>query len=1158
MSDWPKAPLFAGADSAKNEIQTPRLAMPSSSSASDKDPRAAPGGSGPIRLRLLGRANWLGPTGVPETLSPKDAALLARLALDGPQRKGELCALLWPRASTEKAAQNLRQRASRLNRQAGLAVIQLGKLDGIVRLHPDVCVDAALPLAMDVEAALDSEALLSGLEFPESDLLERWLAQARGRIDEARAALITDCAEALEKEERLREALPLVQRVVALQPLAEHGWRRLMRLHYLRNDRAAAQDAFWRLTSLLRDELGIRPSAETLQLMQTVEAADPIRQQATRPVPPSVLRPPILVGRTAAWQAMAAAWERAEPFLVVAEAGLGKSRLIESFIDRRSGVVAERARPGDDHVPYALLGRALSTIEQHHSPSVAPADRAELARLRPEFGTPPAAPAHAGMLWRAVQQFLQASQRSGLTGVVLDDLHYADPASIEALRWLAASPELAELRLGLATRPWRPEHAASPLAAWLEDAGRPVRVDLDHFSPAELAELLDSLGLPTQLDTAAMEQMFRHAGGHPLYTLATLQEALTRGIDLRAKPLPQPRSVQALLDSRMRHLTPAAQDLLRVAAVAGADLRADRAAAMLRCSLLELSEPWAELEAANILRGEVFSHDLVHESALRSVPGGVRLALHRQMAGLLAENVPTVPARVAWHWEQGEQWGEAGRHWHLAGEAARRTGRLHEQCDLFERAAECHRLAGNVGQRFEALLARLDALQLRHGGKAVLAALGDIEALADTSLRRLRCRLARADACLDVELGSAAITEAVAAVQEAAQHPGLMAEALALLAQAQVQCRQFERALSTAGQALEAMPAAQDPLHRLHALSAMSYVHYASGRLGEAVQWQLRAMTAAEELEYRTEAVSYEGHVAALMAAIGDVPATYAHAVRTRERHLDFGFADNSTLGSVNHIVLGSAAAALGRFDEALPALEAAVAMTGQAAAPAAQAKARLALAHVWLLLGCPDEAGQLMDDLPAELGPGMEMQALLTRARAAAAAGRSPERLLIALARLAEAHTDLPLVQSAHFESSYVGTAAPVIRTLEQAIEGFRAMGLTGSARALQLRAMVRWLDMSGPEAIAASVQLAGELETHATSGLSAKCYPPQTWLALSWVHARAGATERHEACLAQARAWILEAQARVPERHRSSFLQVNPVNRAILSGTPTAPGLF
>lgn len=1158
MSDRPPVALAVRIDSAKNGASTFSTSMHPSPSASDDEPSSTPGGSASVRLRLLGNVHWVGPLGVPEPLARKDAALLARLALEGPQRRSELCALLWPQASAEKAAQNLRQRASRLNRQAQLAVIQLGKLDGIVRLHPDVVVDAALPLAMDVEAALHSEPLLSGLEFAESDLLDRWLVQARTRVDEARAVLLTDNAEALERQERLREALPLAQRVVELQPLAEHGWRRLMRLHYLRNDRAAAQEAFWRLTSLLRDELGIRPSAETLQLMQTVEAADPIRQQATRPVPPSVLRPPVLIGRMSAWQSMSGAWERGEPFLIVAEAGLGKSRLIESFVDGRTGVVAEQARPGDEHVPYALLGRALWQIEQRLSPPVAPADRAELARLRPEFGAPPAVPAHAGVLWRAVQQYLQSAIRTGLEGIVLDDLHYADTASIEALRWLAASPELAELRLGLATRPWRPEHAVSPLSDWLEDAGRPLRVDLDAFSPEQLAQLLDSLGLPTRLDKAAAEQMFSHAGGHPLYTLATLQEALTHGLDLQAKPLPQPRSVQALLDARLRHLTPAAQDLLRVAAVAGADLRADRAATMLHCKLLDLSEPWAELEAANILRGEAFSHDLVHESALRSVPGGVRLALHRQMAGLLAEDTPAVSARVAWHWEQGEQWGEAGRHWQLAGEAARRTGRLHEQCDLFERAAHCHRLAGNSGLRFEALLARLDALQLRHGGKAVLTALSDIEPLADTSMRRLRCRLARADACLDVELGSDAITEAAAAAHEAAQHPGLMAEALALLAQAQVQCRQFEEALSTATRALDAMPAAQDPLHRLHALSAMSYVHYASGRLGDAVQWQLKAMTAAEALDHRTEAVSYEGHVAALMASIGDVPATYAHAARTRERHLDFGFADNSTLGSVNHIVLGSAAVALGRFDEALAALEAAVASTGLGAAPAAQAKARLALAHLWLLLGCPGEAGALMDSVPADLGPGMQMQVLLTRARAADAVGRSPDRLLTTLGRLAEENADLPLVQSAHYESSFTGAPAPVIARLQKATQDFQAMGVTGNARALQLREMVRWLDMPGPEAITAAVQIAEELLPQAATGLSAKCYPPQTWLALSWVYARAGSTDQGEACLALARRWILDSLARVPERHRTSFLQGNPVNRALLAGTPTSLGLF
>lgn len=1114
---------------------------------SDDAPAADQHEAGPaLHIRLLGEPVWQCPGSPAVRLSPKDAALLAKLALDGPQARAALYELIWPEAGSEKAGASLRQRISRLHRAAGRRVVESSEN---VRLHPGVSVDAAQPAALDNETLLAAGTLLAGFDLGEHDELDRWLTHARAQVAEACAQVLADRAQALEQDGRLRDALPLARRIVELLPLAEHGWRRLMRLHYLRNDRAAAQEAFWRLTALLRDELGIRPSAETLQLMQTVEAAESARVLPQRPVPASVLRPPVLVGRTPAWQAMSEAWQRAQPFLLVADAGLGKSRLLEEFLQGRAGVVGLRAQPGDEQAPYALLGRVLVQVEREFAPLLPAELRAELARLRPEFGRPPEAPAHPPVLWHAVEQLLAGAVARGLQALALDDLHNTDPATLEALRWLGASPTMGTLRLALATRPRAADAAGSPLAAWLEDSQRPVRIELQPLTPPELNELLVSLALPTLLDADLATQLFRHAGGHPLFTLATLQDALARGGDLRGAHLPRPGSVQALLDARLRDLPAAARDLLRVAAVAGADLTVDRAAQLLDCPVLALVDTWALLEAANVLRGEAFSHDLVHEAALRSVPQGVRQSLHRRLAGILAEDPAAPAARVAWHWEQGERWAEAGRCWHAAGEAARRSGRLDEQIELLERAARCHERAGDPAARFESLHARLAGLQLRHGGAAVIAALPAVEALADTGLRRLRCRLARAEAWLDGEHGAQAAAESGLALHEATHYPALQGEAGALHAQALVQCGRFDEALETARRSLAAAEASGLPAQQLHVLNALSYVHYASGRLADAVDWQRRAVALAETLGHRVEAFAGEGNVAALLASVGDVPGTYEHACRTRERHRELGLGDNSTLGSVNHIVLGAAAAALGRFDEALTALQAAVESAGAQAAPAAQAKARLALANLWLTLGRADAARALLDELPAGIVPGMQMQAELVRARAAEQDGLPMQRHLSALARLADGHDKVPLVQSAWFEWSYQGDAAEVVDRLRRVRRECAELGLHGTARSLQWRELVRCLEVEGAHGTAAALELAHDLQPHAATGTSAKCYPPQTWLTLAQAYTRAGEKKRRDECLDSARRWLDAALMHVPAEHRAAFAQRNVVNRRLLA---------
>lgn len=1100
-----------------------------------------------VNVRLLGAPSWQLDGRAPVELTRKDAALLAILAVDGPQPRTMLCDLLWPGSTAKQAADNLRQRATRLDKAAGVPFVELGPT---VCLHPAVAVDVMQHATLPDEVLLTSPGLLAGLDLGDHDELDRWLGKARAVVAERCAKALIDRAEALEREGCLHEALALARRVVDWVPLAEHGWRRLMRIHYLRGDRAAAQEAYWQLHGLLRDELGARPSVETMQLLQTIESAEQAPALPRRPLPVSLIRPPVLVGRQAPWAAMAAAWQRPQPFLLVGEAGLGKSRLLEEYTRSQGGLVAERARPGDGSSSAVLLGRLLLQIDQCFSPHSGAALRSELARLRPEFGTPPPAPANESVLRHAVEQWLAAALQAGLRAIVVDDLHNADLASLEMLRWLAASPALVELRLGMASRPWSGDEAGTVMSAWLADSQRPVRIDLQPLSRQELSTLLASLALPALLDENMANQLYRHAGGQPLYTLATLQHVAASGAAQRdQRSLALPESVQALLDARLRDLPGSTANLLRVAAVGGADLNVERAARLLGCPALALAEAWAILEANNVLRGEVFSHDLVHDAALRAVPLGLRQALHRQWAALLRDEGSVLPARVAVHWEQGLRWSEAGHAWHAAAIAARLAGRLAEQTELFERAARCFAGAGDTGARCEALLARLDGLHLRQGAHAVLAALPEVEALADTALRRLRCRIARTEALLDLGRSADALAESTRALSDAQQHPELTAEVRAQHAIALAQCQQLGEARASAAQAVELARSSGALNQVFKATNALMYVHWSAGHVMDAVAAQREELACAEALGDHAAAAASEGSLAALLAAAGDVPGTHAHALHARRRQRDVGLADNSTQAILNHTVLGAAAAALGRFDEALEALQQAVSLAGVDAAGAVAAKANLTLAGVWLTLGRPDAARELLVDLPADASPGMQMQAEWMLGRAAILEDASPGRHWARFSEMASAQRELPLVQGVVFEASYVDDARVAIERLAQAREQCTVRGMHGIARALAWREMVRWLEFPDAQAAAQALSLAIGLHAHLDTGMSAKCYPPETWLGLSQAYERAGQRQQQAACLDAGRRWLNRALARLAPEHRVSFSARNPVNRVLLA---------
>ncbi len=1110
-----------------------------------------------FRVHLLGAPGLLGADGLRVNLPRKDAALLALLAIDGPQSPQRLWDLLWPGRSPHQASANLRQRAQALKQMAGTPVLQPRAPERLAdALGNGAPPAAAQPHGIDLQhiAKFDDDmlcnagSLLDGVDLGDLGDLDAWLQQARERITQRLLRRLAERAQALEREGRLDAALRLTEHLIERDPDDELAWQRLISLHYLRGNRTAALAAYWRFADRLRADFGGAPSGDMQRLAQTIEAADaPPPAAAQWQTPVGLQRPPVLVGRGPAWAVMAEAWPQQRAFVLVADAGMGKTRLLEDFLQGSEGVFAERAQPGDAGIAYALLGRLLAGLHAIHQPELSALQRQELARLRPEFGPAPTTPAHTPLLWQAADALLHGAHAAGLVAIVLDDLHNADSASLEALRWLGASRRLQSLNVGLASRPgWA---ADGPLAGWLADSQRPVRIDLRALGVAELSALLASLALPPPAYGALAERLHRIAGGNVLFTLATLKAALGAGIDLQASAWPRPSGIEALLDERLRTLPADAHALLHVAAAAGADFRAELAAHVLDQPVLALANAWRALEAADVLVGAAFCHDLIYEAALRALPLGLAQALHRRIAQWLADRPSAqaaLPARVAAHWQAGNSPADAGRWWHAAGQAAHTSGRLDEQLLMFERAAAAHQQAGQGQAQFESAFARLPALRLRHGGNAVLEALPAVDALAGTRAQRLRCALARAEALVDLERSREALAVTSVAVREATLHPASRAEADALHAYALAQCGDDAAAQAAAAAGLNAAEALGNARQQLLVLTATQYVHYAAGRLADAVRWLERAVVQAEALGDRAAAATAEGDLAATLSAIGDVPGSWRHALACRARHAEIGLAEGSTAGVVNHLVIGNSAAGLGLFDQSLEALQTALALCGEHAAAGARAKARLALARLWLRLGRPDLTDAAVETLPADAPPAMRIHAQWLRAEAAQQVGASPRRAYEALLALVAQRPAPRLVNSHWFEWSYACADAPaVIDKLAEVRALCAAQGLTGTGNTFRWRQLVRWLDIPGDAATAAALAHAQALEPVALAGTSARCHPPRTLATLADAYRRAGDAAGADRCVAAAFGWLDAAWPHVPAAHRTTFAAADAIHR-------------
>jgi DNA-binding SARP family transcriptional activator len=650
------------------------------------------GASHELLLRHAGRLVRRGGESV--DLEPKDAMLLAYLAIEGPTPRGRLATLLWPDADEERARGNLRQRLLRLKRTAGTELVTGNPL---MQLSGEVVHDLA-----------GAYEILHGLE-PQEDRIAEWLDAQRDRRRREYADRLAAATAQAEADRDLDAALGHAGALVELEPLSEHAHRRLMTIHYLRGDVGAALSAYERCREALQRELGAQPSRETEALRASIgraggAPAGGASAGVDSPLPITVLRPPRMVGRARELSELERAWGEARVFVVAGEGGMGKSRLLSEFVGGRTDIVMAQGRPGDTVLPYATMARLLRAVVGRVPSALTESAQPQIARLLPEIGNWAGGASHgdAWVLLQAVRDTLSRAAAGGVRGIVLDDLHFADSPTGEMLRDLILEQSAATLRWGVALRPAEPSAAASqPLIEALEAATLARHTSLGSLDAAALAELVDSLGIP-QLDGAALAgPLLGHTGGNPLFVLETLKGMLV-GADEGAR-LPKPSTVGALIERRLRQLSPQALTLARVAALAGADFSIPLAEFVLQVPALTLSDAWHDLRDAQVIRGAAFAHDLVYEAVLRTVPATIARHTHGTLAEYLEQHAGE-PARTARHWEAAGQPTRAVPWLLKAADVAGMRGATSEEIDLLERAATIDAGAGDHEREFETRL----------------------------------------------------------------------------------------------------------------------------------------------------------------------------------------------------------------------------------------------------------------------------------------------------------------------------------------------------------------------------------------------------------------------------------------------------------------------
>lgn len=376
----------------------------------------------------------------------------------------------------------------------------------------------------------------------------------------------------------------------------------------------------------------------------------------------------------------------------------------------RTRLALRRAlRPGsedgaDDYYPYlaTLLGLPPE-----------PETVARLAELSPE-----------ALQYRTFEIVRHHFERLASTGpvvVALEDVHWADPTSLQLAEQLLSLTEEAAVLLVITHRP-DPDH---PSWALREVASRrfPHRtraLDLEALSGNAERELLHALvgsgTLPAELEALLLDR----AEGNPFFLeelVRSLADAGALHHDERhgwrydhAIAVDVPPTVEKVILARVDRLSPDCHDALTAAAVLGRSFSLPLLAGVAGGEE-RLREPLRELQRLDLVRQHRrwpqpefrFKHVLIQEAVYRTIVGPERRRLHRDAAVWLENRLESgddALALLAHHWLAAEDEGKAVAYLTRAGDKARQEhaldeaiGHYRELLPLLERRGETQAVA---------------------------------------------------------------------------------------------------------------------------------------------------------------------------------------------------------------------------------------------------------------------------------------------------------------------------------------------------------------------------------------------------------------------------------------------------------------------------------
>ncbi len=699
----------------------------------------------------------------------KSRAIIYYLAAQThPLTRDHLLAFFWPDHDRSTGQQNLRATLYGLRKTFGAL---LAVDEDTIALAPETRVDARMFEAQLADPSADLFAIketlalyrgdfLHGFTLPDLPEFDDWAMLERERYRRLAVSGLTRLGHLYEAQQDFRAALETLDQALAFDPLQEDLQRLALRWHYLAGDRAGAIRRYENFRQLLGDEMGVPPMEETRTLYDAI-ITDTLSPEIW-PVPsplslgkgkirlgPGVKSLPF-VGRETELQKLNNLAVAAKLVLLEGEPGIGKSRLLEQFIQTRPKpalILTGQARELESSLPYHPIIEAFrGLLSRPDWPSLRlilnlpPVWRSEAARLLPELAPSGHSPEAASQapdelrLWEGVSQFVLALARQVPLWLILDDLHWVDSSTLGLLGYLMrkTAQAAAAVYFVAAARPVEPRTPLALLLATLLREGRLERLALNRLTPAEITALAQHLSSPVHAAPLA-KWLGQRSEGNPFILVELVRYAQEHGLlspdgilNLTGWPDAPivPPTVYSLIQARLARLSEADWQVLNAAVAVGREFEFEVVAHAVALSDAAVLDSLDRLQGLGLIQprqGSLFrfDHPLTMEVAYQEISEPRHRLFHRRVAEAMESiysqhRLDSAAGLLAQHFSEGGVPERAAKYAFKAGQRAVALAAWHEAIAFFEQALAESESLGDLAQR-QMILAALGQACLHAG-----------------------------------------------------------------------------------------------------------------------------------------------------------------------------------------------------------------------------------------------------------------------------------------------------------------------------------------------------------------------------------------------------------------------------------------------------------